>query len=143
MSVFDVADVLLMKLRRWGAVMRDIAIELLQSHLSWMKNEDLQVLQNEVSIHDACVCMPTTDVSTESTPLGTGTPVLTLPTLPEKLAPTEFGTENLWESSNSTDSDENLFHCAHDCIDFLDTIELNSDDCSIEIEVESCGNSLV
>eukprot|EP00957_Ditylum_brightwellii_P120336 9182129-Ditylum_brightwellii.AAC.1 len=60
-SVFDVAEVPLMKLHRERAVIMVIATELLQSDLSWMKIQNIQVLQNKGSVSDALVCMPTTD----------------------------------------------------------------------------------
>eukprot|EP00957_Ditylum_brightwellii_P027620 2087967-Ditylum_brightwellii.AAC.1 len=133
-----------------------------------MEIEGVQDLQNEGTVSDALVFMTSTDVSTEPTHLGTdtisaaknvtcmfeknvtpgvlpvaGSPVLTAPTLPEKLAPTEFCAEILCKGTNSNDSKENSLQHAIDCVDFLDTIELKSDNSSFEVKIESCGDNLV
>eukprot|EP00957_Ditylum_brightwellii_P112715 8591889-Ditylum_brightwellii.AAC.1 len=52
-SVFDMAEALLMKLHEKGAVTMDMATDLFQSDLSWMKIDGIQDLQNEGTVSDA------------------------------------------------------------------------------------------
>eukprot|EP00957_Ditylum_brightwellii_P176772 13465199-Ditylum_brightwellii.AAC.1 len=50
---------------------------------------------------------------------------------------TGFSAQNILEQKNSNHNDESSLQDAVECVDFLDTIELNNDDDSIGVDLDA------
>jgi hypothetical protein len=166
-SVHDFAEVLLEKMRARGgmAMSTDDAAGLLEterfrilSQATQVTNENDQVLQKGVS--SVSMCMPCND--------GTGTiasskniytaqnskfnnnlngtlenTVLTVPTASEIFESAGFSAQNVVERKNSNHNDKNSLQDAVECVDFLDTIELNDDDNSVGVDLDAVSDNFL
>eukprot|EP00957_Ditylum_brightwellii_P194045 14778068-Ditylum_brightwellii.AAC.1 len=69
--------------------------------------------------------------------------LLTVPTTADIFESTGFGTQNILEWKNSKCGNNSSLQDAVECIDFLDTIELNNDDNSICVDLDAVNDNLV
>eukprot|EP00957_Ditylum_brightwellii_P080759 6142466-Ditylum_brightwellii.AAC.2 len=126
--------------------------------LSQVTNENNQVLQKGVSSFSLCMpCSNGTGTMVTSKNLDTaqngkfnenlnGALENTVPIVPmasEVFESAGFSAQNILEKKISNYSNKNSLQDAVECVDFLDTIELNSDDNSIGVDLDAVSDNIV